>query len=137
MVTKKELIKAHRILWNYIAEQNANGYNISKYDAFNEIKWELYFSSTNFVELDNLFMNHNSCFACIYSVNKNPCMTSDCKYCPFVWEDLGYSCSFCDCVNSYYALWIVAIENHNIKKASEYAHKIANLPLKKGVEEND
>lgn len=132
------VIQNHRKMWNWIAD---------KYDQGDY---------TSVVNLKKLYLEHiageqisGNCYLSNYAGPSDDfcCYAFNCERCPLDWgtpENSSITEGFC--VDSlYYAdesgLYgtianLTETENYCPEDASELARKIANLPLKKGVEED-
>ena len=97
-MTKKECIKNHRIMWNWLADNPDKG----KQD------WPGW-------EDEGLVRNH--CFLCEYTISHN----LPCKECLVDWGTIPNHCG------SYYAPYTQYQKTEDLSKKAYYARKIANL----------
>lgn len=111
-LTKKEAIKRHRLLWNWIADETIRRNEcVEKREAFEHFGWPK--------------VSYN-CWLCEYdcSHKKNYCGEN----CILDWgKPEGCATSL---YNSLYPKWT---SEHDPKKSAAIARKIANLPERKGV----
>lgn len=106
-------LTGHKKLWNWLAEHPRN----SKGDYF---------------RIANELIPEHDCYACDYSercVNQMDC-DAFCESCPFMIENSIF------CLNGLYDEWEDAKEDENAarERVKELALKIANLPVREGVE---
>lgn len=104
-MTKKEAIKHHREMWNWLAKSG------SRYKG-------------DWPDLDNFeeVISHNSCFLCYYA-------DMWCSHCPLEWPGLGCSYIAANDERGLYTQWV---EEEDIEARKIIALKIANLPEKGG-----
>ena len=106
----------HKELWNWLAENPGK-------DKHEWPGWKAYHNG-RFVE--------SCCYACVYDTVKGAeegCLDC-CKYCPLEWPgNLA-----CGEKHSLYEEWGNANAENYYETASNLARKIANLPVKAGVE---
>ena len=109
-MTKKEAIKMHRSMWNWLAETGR----------------EYKFDTPEIQAFPDLF---NDCFLCEYSKVCNSGKSHDCcKFCPLEWPEIE-QCYGKDWQDGIYDKWL---EAENIGERKAIALQIANLP-EKGV----
>ena len=119
-LTKKEAIKLHRKLWNWVADETLR--------LKRKVKKEEYFYRNH---IDREDIPKNKCYCCEYDEQKqDKCTNKSCKYCPISWGNRDNDCE----KPSYYSEWNYAID---YKEAAEYARKIANLSERKNYDNEE
>lgn len=103
----------HKALWNWLADHPGK----EKID---------YYKENNIYERQN-----NDCYACEYTIavcdeKEEP---HDCKYCPLIWNKF-----ICYRNEAEFSDWLDRSQDGKFEEASVIARKIANLPVKEGVE---
>lgn len=111
-LTKKEAIRRHRLMWNWIAQTSIQEQRcVTKEEAFKHFGWE------------NI-RNTNFCWCCAYAMMK---LKMGCSRCPIKWPDKY-------CTNLYdllYDKFIRASKYDHYIKSAEIAYQIAELPERK------
>lgn len=122
-LTKEETITEHRKMWNWIAEQYANG----KKDDIDVLK-EKYV-----LEKGITYLCFN-CFSCDYTSQFSGLRGKNavCSRCPFVWEN-SHSEEGADCLEAAYLCLSSLTHNidFNTDDATKLSMEIANLPVNK------
>lgn len=107
-LTKEEVVRRHRMLWNYIADESErSGVPVSKYTAVHEL-WP---GLPQFVPM-------NDCWACEGS--------DTCDSCIIKWP--GGDCGGPRNFKGLYVKWLRAYNRNDLKAHINIAREIANLP---------
>ena len=123
-LSKADTVFKHRVLWCAIAEKlrqfdNATEY-ILEYIFFIKVK-----ENVCAERFDKIRPAHNLCFLCDYSLFAHP-EGDNCSSCPLLSKDQPFADM---CLNGLYFDVIDYFHEHDFKKASETALKIAFLPV--------
>lgn len=106
-------LTGHILLWEYIRTHIKDSQDMCR---FVDLKRK----GVSFIDVDSYrckVLENASCFACVYA--------DECEHCPLVWGN-G------DCISSD-SLYRKFKRSKTGKEAAEYALKIRDLPVKKGV----
>lgn len=116
LLSKKEAVRRHRLMWNWIAQMSIQEQrHVEKEEVFKHFGWDL---STPCL-----------CWCCAYTIFNGIRESIDCEFCPVVWgenelgQDIGclYKTS---AFQSYGSAW----RREDYIEAAKYAYKIAELP---------
>lgn len=114
--TKKEAIRRHRLMWNWIAQTSIQEQRcVLKIEAFEHFGWDI---STPCL-----------CWCCAYTIFNNIRDTIDCDFCPVVWgeNELGQKIG-CLYRTSVFQSYESAKNREDYIEAAKYAYEIAELP---------
>lgn len=121
-LTKEQVIKEHRKMWNAIGAENLIRMSNNK-DA-------CYIKEDYFINFHKDNIPLNCCYACDYSLAHS----GNCESCLIDWgTDPLLGEKTCMSYGSVYKQWLNCIVSDDIEGASLNAFKIANLPLKKDL----
>lgn len=118
ILTKKEAVKLHRHMWNWIADKTEKrGKFINQMD---------YFEAMDIPPEERPSVNS---YCCEYDNQKNGEDTDCCKYCPINWNSECDEGMCCDKKNPYdrRGLFLRWSDTNSIKERVKLARKIANL----------
>lgn len=119
-LSKADTVFKHRVLWSAIAEKLRQFDGAAEDIFFIEVKVGVYVE-----RFDKIRPAHNLCFLCDYSLFAHP-EGDNCSSCPLLSKDQPFSDM---CLNGLYFDVIDYFREHDFKKASETALKIAFLPV--------
>ena len=111
-MTRAQIIREHRKMWNWIADETLKKKRKVDKDEYFEKYKKKYRNQPR-----------NDCFLCEYNIVMQ---NSDCDSCLINWDSAGNR----NCMNTLYGEW-VRINYDCYKYAAEVAREIANLPEKK------
>lgn len=122
---RKEAIRLHRKMWNWIADKEEKGNNVGK--------WE-------FICIEELPIVDSDCFCCEYACQKAEENGEEyeyrCKYCPLEWDNANKNLLFMCCDNEVggddeglYYQW--RKKSISLEEKAKIARQIANLPERK------
>lgn len=119
-LTKADTVFKHRVMWCAIAEK------LRRFDGATEDILLMEVKADVFVErFDKIRPAYNLCFLCNYSLLAHQ-KGNNCSNCPLLSKDQPFSDM---CLNGLYFDVIDYFHEHDFKKASETALKIAFLPV--------
>ncbi len=133
VLTKKEAIRQHRKMWNWIADETIKQKRV--------VQKSNYFMAN---DIDGLKL-HNMCYCCQYCAQEHhdydKFYNNYCKNCPLVWES---ECNSYMCEdktrdgkfttqNGLFRDWCLIVENSKYEEAAALARRIANLPVRKNL----
>lgn len=118
-LTKKEAIKRHRLMWEWIAEETLSRQKcFDKLDAFKHFGWKS-------------ICEHSYCWCCKYDDEHG----HNCRTCPIKWPSknslfacIKYDSNF---ERGIFDIWCRAVESNDWRKAAYYAFYISMLPERK------
>ena len=119
-LSKVDTVFKHRVLWCAIAEKLRQFDNAPEYIFFIKVKENVYAE-----RFDKIRPAYNLCFLCDYSLFAHPEGDNGCS-CPLLNKEQPFADM---CLNGLYADVIDYFHEHDFKKASEAALKIAFLPV--------
>lgn len=119
-LSKADTVFKHRVLWCAIAEKLRRFDSATGYIFFIGVKADVY--AERFGKIQPA---HNLCFLCDYTLFAHP-EGDNCSSCPLLSKNQPFSDM---CLNGLYADVIDYFHEHDFKKASETALKIAFLPV--------
>ena len=118
-ITKKEAIRRHRLMWNWIAQTSIQEQRcVSKFEAFKHFEWSLDTKSW--------------CWCCEYSLMDGFFNAVHCTLCPIQWGKDAFGRQIvCLDFNSLFIDWTIADQRNDYIKFAKYAYQIAELPERK------
>ena len=119
-LSKADTVFKHRVLWYAIAEKLRQFDSATEDVLLMEVKADVCAE-----RFDKIRPAHNLCFLCDYSLFAHP-EGDNCSSCPLLSKDQPFADM---CLNGLYFDVIDYFHEHDFKKASETALKIAFLPV--------
>ena len=119
-LSKADAVFKHRVLWCAIAEKLRRFDGATEDISLMEVKADVYAERFGKIRPPQHF-----CFLCDYALLARP-KGGNCSSCPLLSKDQPFSDM---CLNGLYFDVIDYFHEHNLKKASETALKIAFLPV--------
>lgn len=115
-LTKKEAIRRHRLMWNWIAQMSIQEQRcVSEFEAFKHFGWSL--------------DTRSLCWCCEYSLMDGLFNSTRCSFCPIEWGKEAFGRRIvCLDENSLFINWLVADQRNDYVKFAKYAYQIAELP---------
>lgn len=121
-LTKKEAIRRHRLMWNWIAQTSIQEQRcVTKREALEHFGW-------NPVKL------FADCWCCTYAEEKHknqPLDSHFCDFCPVQWPNPKGCCSFLYRNNFLFDRYAIANDKDDYLEAARVAYQIAELPERK------
>lgn len=109
VLTKEEVIRRHRLMWNWISEETIKQERcVGKVEASEHFGW-----------CSDICYNY-FCWCCVYAHN-------DCSKCPVKWTRSS------KCSSDIYKTWQIYCDYNDYLSASEVAKRISELPEREDV----
>ena len=120
ILTRKEAIRKHRVMWNWIADAIEN----DEHPEFTHLKQY----ASLYIEQHEKDPIRAECYLCEYVYYQRD---KGCKHCPLRWIDLqGFRCDSCISAYSIYNIAIRGFNTLNKQQIIDFVRTISNLEEK-------